>query len=326
VTPWIINLLTFASVFFAVFAANAALLDLQANERQRVKKRMEEEFKAKQRDKARKATASTHDFSRIAADARAAVKDKTTLREKCEFLIDQSGVNISFQQLLACTAGLFLVFGLLGWLIGDTLAYSLRLAFIFGTVGGAIPLVYIRFKRHRRLETLRSQLPDAFELMSRVLRAGQTISQAMRSVADEFSRPIALEYLYCHEQMNLGMDPEAALRDLARRTGLLEMKIFVLAVVVQRQTGGNLAELLDKLAHVVRERFRIRGMIQSLTAQGRLQAIILFSLPPAMFLLLMILHREYEKILLEHPTLIMITLGLMITGWLWVSKIINFDF
>ncbi len=117
-----------------------------------------------------------------------------------------------------------------------------------GAIAIPLPWLYVLLKRHQRLDRLREQLPDAFELMSRVLRAGQTISQAMQAVAEEFSRPISLEFLYCSEQMNLGLSPEQALRILGQRTGLLEIKIFILSVVVHRNTGGNLAELLDKLS------------------------------------------------------------------------------
>jgi tight adherence protein B len=169
-------------------------------------------------------------------------------------------------------------------------------------------------------------VPDAFDLISRVVRAGQTTTQAMRAVADEFPRPISLEFLLCHEQMNLGLSAEDALRDLARRTGLLELKIFALAMVVHRQTGGNLAELLDKLAEVVRDRFRIQGMIKSLTAQGRLQAGILLSLPPVMFVLLMILRPEYEILVIKYPIMIVMSLSLMAAGALWIRRIVNFDF
>src|SRR5215831_2903505 len=111
------------------------------------------------------------------------------------------------------------------------------------------------------------------------------MSQALQAVADEFDTPISTEFAYCYEQQNLGLSPEVAMRDLARRTGLLEIKIFVLALLVQQQTGGNLAELLEKLADIVRERFRMRAKIKALTAEGRLQAIILLALVPLLFLL-----------------------------------------
>ncbi len=158
------------------------------------------------------------------------------------------------------------------------------------------------------------------------MRSGQSISQAMQAVAQEFSQPLSLEFLYCHEQMNMGLSADVALRQLAKRAGLLEVKIFVLAVVVQRQTGGNLAELFDKLSEVIRERFRIDGMIQSLTAQGRFQAMILLSLPPFMFVLLMAINPEYEMQLFDYPQAIALALGLMAFGGLLVNRIVNFDY
>ena len=104
------------------------------------------------------------------------------------------------------------------------------------------------------------------------------MGQALLSVADEFPQPISYEFAYCYEQQNMGLSPEVTFRDLTRRTGVIELKIFVLAVLVQQQTGGNLAELLLKLATVVRERYLIRGTIQTLTAEGRMQGWILAAL------------------------------------------------
>jgi tight adherence protein B len=162
--------------------------------------------------------------------------------------------------------------------------------------------------------------------MARVIRAGQTMAQGLQAVADEFDAPIAAEFAYCYEQQNLGLPPETALRDLARRTGLLEIKIFVLAVVVQQQSGGNLADLLDKLAAIVRERFRIRSKIKALTAEGRLQAAVLLILPPALFLIILVLNRDFGQVLLDRPNLL---LGMLVSealGALWIRKIVNFDF
>src|SRR5262249_30341286 len=161
-------------------------------------------------------------------------------------------------------------------------------------------------------------------LMSRVIRAGQTMSQALQAVADEFDAPIAAEFSYCYEQQNLGLSPELALRDLARRTGVVEMKIFVLAMLVQQQTGGNLAEMLDKLATLVRERARMQGRIRALTAEGRFQAFVLLGLPPAMLLLLLVVNRNYIQTLFDYPGLLV---GMFVAdglGALWIRRIINF--
>jgi tight adherence protein B len=198
---------------------------------------------------------------------------------------------------------------------------------VLGTlIGAALPLLYVQLKRNSRLERLRSQLPDAFDLMGRVIRAGQTTSQALLAIADEFPLPIAGEFAYCYEQQNLGLPAESAFRDLSRRCGVLEIKIFVLALLVQQQTGGNLAELLDKLAAVIRERFKTRGHIKALTAEGRLQGLVLLILPPALFAILMVLNPEYASVLLEHPGLILTTLISEAIGAVWIRSIVNFDF
>jgi tight adherence protein B len=184
----------------------------------------------------------------------------------------------------------------------------------------------VDFRRKARQHKLRTQLPDAFDLMSRVVRAGQTMSQALLAVSDEFAPPVAAEFAYCYEQQNLGLSPELTLRDLARRNGLLEIKIFVMAMLVQQQTGGNLAELLDKLSAVVRDRFRIQGAIKALTAEGRMQAVVLLILPLALFLMMLFTNPDYAQVLLDNPQLIAGTLVCEAVGAVWIRKIVNFDF
>jgi tight adherence protein B len=148
----------------------------------------------------------------------------------------------------------------------------------------------------------------------------------MLAVADEFSDPIADEFLYCYEQQNLGLTPELALRDLAKRTGLLEIKIFVVSVTVHREAGGNLSQLLDRLATVVRDRYRIRGQIRAFTAEGKLQARILLALPFVVLLALLIVAPNYLAPLFQHSWLLIGMLVVNAVGALWMRRIINFDF
>jgi len=211
-------------------------------------------------------------------------------------------------------------------LLGPLLRHSLLAAAAGVAVGAALPPLYVQFKRNQRLEKLRSQLPDSFDLMSRVIRAGQTMAQAQQAVADEFAPPIAAEFAFCYEQQNLGLPPELALRELARRTGLLEIKIFITAMLVQQQTGGNLAELLEKLSGVVRERFITQGKIRALTAEGRMQGLVLLSLPPGMFLIMLLMNRQFAGVLLEYPMVLMAVAASEGLGALWIRKIVNFDF
>jgi tight adherence protein B len=237
-------------------------------------------------------------------------------------MVEQSGLDLTPGKLAAIAGGAALTLGALGLLIRQ----SVVVGAVAAAIGAAIPLLYVNVKRKARLEKLLSQLPDAFDLMGRVIRSGQTMSQAMQSVADEFPQPISGEFGFCYEQQNFGLPPEVALRDLARRTGLVEIKIFVLALVVQQQTGGNLAELLDRLSTIIRARYKMRGQIKALTAEGRMQAMVLLALPPALFLIMLMMNRDYATTLFEFPMLIGATLGLETLGALWIRKIVNFDF
>ena len=148
----------------------------------------------------------------------------------------------------------------------------------------------------------------------------------MQAVAADFPAPIAEEFLLCSEQQNLGLDPEISMRQLARRTGMIELQIFVVAVLVQRQVGGNLAEILRSLAQVVRERFRIQGMVEALTAEGRMQAMVLMALAPFLLVVMLVMNRGYINSLLEAPWLLFSMVGLQGLGWLWIRKIVNFEF
>lgn len=319
-TPLILTLLTFGAGALAVAGVYSVMSDLFLRERSHVQQRVDEEFK--QRSRVQKSRI-VKEQAKVKPDAFGVEKivASVTLRERFETMVEQSGLNLTGQKLLAIAAtsgvGVALLIGL--W-------KGVFAAAVAGAIAAALPVWVVRMKQKRRLDQLLSQLPDAFDLMARIIRAGQTMSQAFQGVADEFQAPVATEFAYCYEQQNLGLSPDLALRDLARRTGLVEMRIFVMAVLVQRQTGGNLAELLEKLATVVRERFRIRGKIKSLTAEGRLEAAVLLALPPLTFLAIFYLNPTYAQGLLDHPNLIVAMVTIMGVGALWIRKIINFDF
>lgn len=320
-TPALITLLTFGAVVSAIAGAYSIVSDLYLRDRAQAVKRVDEDLRLKQRDRARKSLLYK-DLKQIAAEVGADAEAKPSLRQRLEAMVDQSGLEITTRKLLTISAGVGLGLAAVGGLVRQ----SPIVAAVLAPVGAALPLLYVQMKRKARLEKLLSQLPDAFDLMGRVIRAGQTMSQALQSVADEFPQPISGEFGFCYEQQNFGLPPEVALRDLARRTGLVEIKIFVLALVVQQQTGGNLAELLDKLSTIIRVRYKIRGQIKALTAEGRLQAAVLLALPPALFLIMLVMNRSYATVLLEFPWLIAVTLGLEALGALWIRKIVNFDF
>lgn len=316
-SPALVTLMTFLAVVTLVVGVYSTLSDLFLRDRSKINQRVDEEFRQLQRDRAKKSALFRNPQVLAGLEL-----DTLTLQQRFEALVEQSGLTVSPQRVLLIMAVTGLAVGLLAGMLRQSVLTGATAA----AVGCSVPLLYVVYKRKVRLAKLMAQLPDSFDLMARVIRAGQTVSQALLAVGDEFDPPIAAEFSYCYEQQNLGLPSEEALRDLARRTGLLEIKIFVLALVVQQQTGGNLAEVLDNLASVIRERFRIRGKIRALTAEGRLQAIILLALPPFMFLLILLLNRDYGQVLLRHPSLLIGMLVSELFGALWIRKIINFDF
>ena len=316
----LLSLLTFVAVAMAVAGGYSLLSDLFLRDRTRANHRVDDEFRRKLRDRAEQSSLFKN-LGQLAAEAEAGAAPRPSLKQRIVTLIDQAGLELSPQKFLGLTAGLGLAGAAAGALVNGGPFWALGAA-----LGTPLPLLYVRFKRKARMEKLRGQLPDAFELMSRVIRAGQTMAQALIAVAEEFPPPISAEFSYCYEQQNLGLPPETAYRDMARRADLLEVKLFVLALLVQQQTGGNLAELLDKLSGVLRERSRIRGAVETYTAEGRMQAIILLALPPALFVLMLILNHDYASQLLHYPKVIAVTLVLEGLGALWIRKIVNFEY
>ncbi len=233
----------------------------------------------------------------------------------------QSGLRVTSLHVLLAAGAAALVLGTAGGIVGGFLFCAAGFA-----AGAAAPCGYGWFRRKARRDKFLRQLPDAFDLMARVMRAGHSVPQAFQSVADTFEQPIAGEFASCSEQQNLGLLPEVAYRELAQRTGILEMKIFVMAMLIQRQTGGNLSEVLERLTALVRERVRLRSRIRALTAEGRLQAVVLLVLPFVMFLVMRLINRRYAEVLLEHPSLIAGMMASMGLGAAWIRKIINFDY
>lgn len=315
----LLTFLTFTAAILAFLGMCSLVVDLVLRDRSKVLSRLDEEARKRIQSHIRKTT-----IQREADPKREKTKNGQAMSPSYQLrlrrLLDQADLNITIGQLLAIVAASGLIVGALGGISFE----SIMIGVFFFVVAVVISLAYVHNRRNRQREKILSQLPDALDLIARVIRAGQTMEQAMQAVASEFQPPISTEFAYCHEQENLGMSPEVSLRDLEQRTGLLEMKIFVMAVLVQRQIGGNLATILENLAAVVRERFRVRGKIKVLTAEGRLQANVLLVLPPLMVLAMTALNRSYVETLFSHPRpLIAALVGMAIGAW-WIRRIVRF--
>ncbi|MCA9128652.1 MAG: type II secretion system F family protein [Planctomycetales bacterium] len=197
---------------------------------------------------------------------------------------------------------------------------------VFAVSFGILPGVWLLMKRKKRLNQFSQQLPEALELLSRSLRAGHSLAAGMGLVASEMPDPIAREFGRTFEEQNLGITLDEALDAMTLRVPNMDLRFFATAVMLQRQTGGDLAEILDKIGRLIRERFKLAGQIQALTGEGRLSGIVLLALPPGLFCVMYYLNRDYAMVLFKDETgrkLLAAALVLQLVGALIIRKIIN---
>lgn len=195
-----------------------------------------------------------------------------------------------------------------------------------GAFLGVGPFIYFYMRRARRLAKFAKQLPEALELISRALRAGHSLAAGFKLCADEMGAPIGTEFERCYEAQNLGQPLEDAIEEMTDRVPNLDLRFFATAVILQRQTGGDLAEILDKIGHLVRERYKIYGMIQALTGEGRLSGSVLLGLPPALAIVMWRLNPGYLQTLFTDPMGHQMLAGgvvLQFLGALVIRKIVN---
>ena len=237
-------------------------------------------------------------------------------------LIIQADANIMPSTFMVIS----LVLGALGftasWLGGVKIYFAPLLGILFAMV----PFAWLLHKRGSRLKTFGSQLPESLELVARALRAGHSLAAGLHVVAEEMPMPIADEFNRVYEEQNLGIPIEDALKSMCDRVPNLDLRFFVTSVCIQRMTGGDLAEILDKIGYVVRERFRILGQVKALTAEGRLSGIILLALPPVLFLTMLHIKYDYVEKLWTNELGIKMSvcaLGMQIVGALVIRKIVD---
>jgi tight adherence protein B len=237
-------------------------------------------------------------------------------------LFEQADTSLTLPRFLAISV----VLGIVGAAVGILLGLHAALLPVVGVVLGCLPLLWIWWRRKRRLKHFAEQLPDALEMMSRSLRAGQSIGFGFNMVSTEMPMPIAKEFGRVFEEQNLGIPLEESLEALTQRIPNLDLKFFATAVVLQRQTGGDLAEILDKIGSLVRDRFRIWGQVQALTGEGRLSGVVLLALPFVLFVAVYQLNPGYLMVLFTDPLGTKMLVGAIIMqliGALVIRKIVN---
>jgi tight adherence protein B len=239
-----------------------------------------------------------------------------------QLLFQQADISMSVTQFLLICGALAGA----GLVLPAAAGMSMALAPIASLVLTFSPIAWLLFRRKRRLRKFAAQLPEALELIARALRAGHSLASGFNLVADEMSDPIGGEFSRTFEEQNLGVPLDEALEDLTTRVPNLDLKFFSTAIILQRQTGGDLAEILDKIGYLVRERFKIWGQVQALTGEGRLSGIVLLALPPALFAVVYRMNPDYLMLLFTDELgkkMLIWGILMQLFGALVIRKIVN---
>ncbi|MGI9455542.1 MAG: type II secretion system F family protein, partial [Aeoliella sp.] len=237
-------------------------------------------------------------------------------------LFEQAEATMSVATFLGLCAGL----GLGSTFLCAYAGLNLALSPLVGLCFGMLPFFWLLFRRKSRFKKFAAQLPEALELVARALRAGHSLAAGFHLVSQESSDPIATEFGRVFEEQNLGIPFEEALENLTERIPNLDLKFFVTAVVLQRQTGGDLAEILDKIGSLIRERFKIWGQVQALTGEGRLSGIVLLALPPVLFVTVYRMNPDYLMLLFTDDLgkkMLIAGVVSQLVGALVIRKIVN---
>lgn len=252
------------------------------------------------------------------------LSSKGSIVRPVERMVEQSGVKTTVGVVLLSAACL----GMTGVVLGQLMAGH-WLSVLFGVGFSVLPFAYLNWKVARRVQRFEELFPEALDLMSRAMRAGHTFITAIGMVADELPEPIAAEFKLLHDQQNFGMPLNDALRSFGERVPLLTAKFFVTAILTQRESGGNLTEVLDNLSSVIRDRFMVQRQVRIKSAHGRITGWVLVGLPPSLALILSIVNPNHFGPMIADPFGIQLIIGavvLQVIGALVIRKIVNIDY
>lgn len=320
---WVTALLAFVTV--ALGTVSLVLLWEWFGEQQR-KRRMVEEIRSL-------ANESTDAPSAGPAVFRSTVFQSAWLRpiiarfpqfRDAEFMLQRAGLSWTVQTLLLMSVGLAIALGIMALIASGSMAIA-----VLATVTGAmLPNLYVRRKRARRLSAFEELLPEAIDLVARAIRAGHPLSAGFKMAADDGAEPVAEEFRRVFEEQRFGLPLQDSLLGMADRVSLVDVRILVTAILIHREVGGNLAEILDNLSEVVRSRFTIRRQLRVYTAQGRMTGYLLAVLPVALFTILYMMNPSYMSILFTDATgraLVTVAVFMQFIGFLWIRKIIKVE-
>ena len=244
------------------------------------------------------------------------------LAHRIDRLLVQSGMGWSVERFLLCSIALLL--GAVCLVVQWPLPLPLRVAVVLFCAH--VPLLLARRARKRRLVRIEEQLPDAADFIARALRAGHSFSNVLQIVGNELPEPLSGEFRIAREEINYGVPQGEALHNMAARIPLTDLRYLVIAILIQRETGGNLAEILTNIAHIIRGRLRLAAQVRVLSAEGRMSACILGLLPFAVGGMLVLVNPTYVMVLWTDPIgikMLWIALGMIVIGVIWLKKMIR---
>jgi tight adherence protein B len=239
-------------------------------------------------------------------------------------LLEQADVNWSVGSFLMICLGLGFALGAAAWILGGSPLYFV----IFGAIGSILPFVQLRRLRKKRLRAFEEAFTEAIDLLGRSIRAGHAFATGLKVVAEEGQDPVASEFRQVFEEQKFGLPLDESLLGLADRIDIVDVRIFVTAILVQRDVGGNLAEILDKISYTIRERFMIQRQIRVYSAQGRMTGYLLAALPIIVGVLIYALNAEYMSILFTEPigrAMVALAIVLQLVGFFFIRKIVDIE-
>ncbi|HXN48239.1 MAG TPA: type II secretion system F family protein [Bryobacteraceae bacterium] len=247
------------------------------------------------------------------------------LNERLKALVEQAGLKWNVARTIHASLGLFLGGFAALWYLEPFYRIA---APAVGLILGAMPVMYVLRKRTARLHKFEEQFPEALEFVSRAMRAGHAFSVSLEMIHAEFQEPVAGEFKRTFDEQNLGMPLDLALTKMGERVPLLDVQFFISAVTLQKRTGGNLAEVLDKLASLIRERFKLRGRIRAISAHGKMTGSALTLIPIAVGILMCFVNPGYGQFFAHDDTgktMLGVAVGLQIIGYGVIQKIVKIE-
>jgi tight adherence protein B len=319
----LIAILVFAVVALVVFAAGS-LIDQRSAQARLIKDRLAAVEKTPQ------AEISNEEFALLRDEQLSKIPALDNLLRRSERIsamqdsLVQAGMKLRAGNFLILSAAVSLGAGFAAFLF----TRNGTLTWLVLVIGGFLPYAFVSYQRRKRFEKIEELFPEAIDTMARAVRAGHAFSTALEMIANEVAEPLAGEFRQLFEEQKFGMPVRDALMNLTERVPLMDVKFFVTAVMLQRETGGNIAEILGNLSSVIRERFKIQRQVRVYTAQGRLTMALLMAMPPAVVGILSVFSPEFVRPLFHDPighSLLVASIALQTVGYFVIRRIIRIE-